>query len=166
MGAQAAFLIADGVEHIEHATPWQRVLDSGATPTLLSISRTVRSFHWPDPGPVLEVDKLVSEANVGDFDVLVLPGGTAGPDFLRGDKASVTFVRDFAATGRPVAAICHAPWVLLEAGLAQGRRMTSWPTLRTDLINAGAVWVDESLVVDRGVITSRNPGDLQDFWLL
>lgn len=163
-GLRVAFLAADGVEQIEHETPWRALVDQGAQPELLSFAPGhVQAFTFPEPGHRFAVDRTVTEATVDDYTGLVIPGGTASPDLLRASKETVAFVRAIHARGLPVAAICHAPWLLIEAGLARGRRLTSWPTLATDIRNAGGDWLDEEVVVDRGVITSRGPADLSAF---
>ena len=123
----------------------------------------VQLFQHLDKSTTQKVDTLVSSASVDDYDALVLPGGVANPDALRTDEDAVAFVRDFVASGRPVAAICHAPWTLVEADSVRGRRMTSWPSLQTDVRNAGGEWVDEEVVVDGNLITSRNPDDIPAF---
>ncbi len=160
-----AFLVAtEGVERVELVEPWDAVVDSGHQAYLLSTSDgEVQTFDHLDKSERRTVDRVVSSATHDDYDALVLPGGVANPDQLRTDDDAVSFVRDFVASGKPVAAICHAPWVLAEADCVDGRRMTSWPSLRTDLVNAGATWVDERLVVDGNLITSRNPDDLPAF---
>ena len=123
----------------------------------------MQTFDHLDKAETRPVDKVVGDVSVDDYDALVLPGGVANPDALRIDVAAVAFVRDFAASGKPVAAICHAPWALVEADTLRGRRLTSWPSLRTDIGNAGGEWVDEEVVVDGNLITSRNPGDIPAF---
>lgn len=164
-----AFLVApEGIEEVELTGPWQAVTDAGLTPVLLSTEAgQVQAFDHLDKAGTFGVDEVVSEADHEGFDALVLPGGVANPDLLRTDDAAVAFVREFMRSKRPVAAVCHAPWVLTETGELEGRRLTSWPSLRTDLVNAGAEWVDEEVVVDATgagpLITSRNPGDLPAF---
>lgn len=160
-----AFLTAiEGVERVELTGPWQAVKDAGFTPVLLSTeSGTVQTFDHLDKSETLPVDGTVDAAQVADFEALVLPGGVANPDVLRLNADAVNFVRDFMNSGKPVAAICHAPWTLVEAGVLKGRTLTSWPSLRTDIRNAGAEWRDEQLVVDGNLITSRKPGDLPAF---
>lgn len=164
-GRRVAFLVApEGIEQVELTEPWKAVEQAGATPELISIqSGTVQAFHHLDRADTFPVDRVVTEANVDDYLGLALPGGVANPDLLRTVPDAVRFVGDFAARGKPIAAICHAPWLLIEAELVRGRRMTSWPSLRTDLVNAGAEWVDQQVVVDRDLVTSRNPGDLPAF---
>jgi deglycase len=159
-----AFLAADGVEQIELTEPWKKVEEEGGTPELVSLeSGEIQGFEHLDHGDKFEVDRTVQEASESDYDGLVLPGGVANPDFLRGDEDAVAFVRSFFEAGKPVAAICHAPWTLVEADVVRGRKLTSWPTLRTDIVNAGGNWVDEEVVVDNGLVTSRKPDDLPAF---
>ena len=165
MSKKVAFLVApEGIEQVELTEPWKAVTDAGHEAVLVSTeSGSVQMFHHLDKGDTKDVDVTVSDATVGDYDALVLPGGVANPDALRTDDAAVAFIRDFVASGRPVAAICHAPWTLIEAGVLKGRRVTSWPSLQTDIRNAGGEWVDEALVTDGNLITSRNPDDLPKF---
>src|SRR6185436_8327031 len=160
-----AFLVApEGVEQVELTEPWKAVEDSGGTPELISTdSGEIQAFNHLDKADTFPVDRTVADANASDYDGLVLPGGVANPDFLRTDEDAVAFVRAFFEQAKPVAAICHAPWTLIEADVVKGRRLTSWPSLQTDLRNAGAEWVDEEVVVDQGLVTSRNPGDLEAF---
>ena len=162
---RVAFLTApEGVERVELTEPWAAITDSGATAELLSTEAgEVQTFDHLDKAETRPVDKVVSEAEVDDYDALVLPGGVANPDALRQDKDAIEFVRAFVASGKPVAAICHAGWVLAEAGVVKNRKVTSWPSLQTDLRNAGATWVDEEVVTDGNLITSRNPGDIPAF---
>jgi protease I len=164
-GKTIAFLVAsEGIERVELTDPWKAVTDAGAQPVLLSPeSGEVQTFDHLDKAETRPVDKTVSSASVDDYDALVLPGGVANPDALRTDEDAVSFVRDFVASGKPVAAICHAPWTLVEADVVRGRTVTSWPSLQTDLRNAGAEWVDKEVVVDGNLITSRNPDDLPAF---
>ncbi|GAA2472758.1 type 1 glutamine amidotransferase domain-containing protein [Terrabacter carboxydivorans] len=165
MAKRVAFLVAsEGIEQVELTDPWKAVTDAGHEAVLVSPeSGEVQMFNHLDKGDTKSVDVTVADAKVDDFDALVLPGGVANPDNLRTHEGAVALVRDFVASGRPVAAICHAPWTLIEADVVKGRRITSWPSLQTDLRNAGGEWVDESLVVDGNLITSRNPDDLPDF---
>jgi protease I len=164
-----AFLMApQGVEQIELTDPWHAVHDSGAEPVLLSTKPgRIQAFHHLDKADVFPVQQVVSDALADSFAGLVLPGGVANPDALRMDERAVSFVRDFFEQGRPVAAICHAPWTLVEADVVRGRTLTSWPSLRTDIRNAGGTWVDEQVVVCEAapatLITSRKPGDLKAF---
>lgn len=164
-----AFLTApEGVEQVELTEPWKAVSDAGHEPVLVSTQPgTVQGFDHLDKADTFRVDDVVGEVSAGEFDGLVLPGGVANPDFLRTDDAAVAFVKDFFEQGRPVAAICHAPWTLIEADVVRGRTLTSWPSLRTDLRNAGAEWVDEQVKVCEGgpnkLVTSRKPDDLKAF---
>ena len=159
-----AFVAADGTEQVELTKPWQAVQDAGATPVLLSIEAgEIQLFNHLDKGEKRTAEQAAGSADPASFDALVLPGGVAGSDFLRADDGVVSFVRQFAATGKPLAAVCHAPWILIEAGLVAGRTMTSWPSLQTDLRNAGAEWQDKEVIVDGHLITSRKPDDLEAF---
>ena len=165
MSKKVAFLVApEGIEQVELTEPWKAVTDAGHEAVLVSTeSGSVQMFNHLDKADTQDVDLTVGEAKVEDFDALVLPGGVANPDVLRTDDTAVGFIRDFVASGRPVAAICHAPWTLVEADVLMGRRVTSWPSLQTDIRNAGGEWVDEALVTDGNLITSRNPDDLPQF---
>jgi protease I len=160
-----AFLVAaEGIEKAELVEPWQAVADAGHQPVLISPeSGTVQLFEHLDKANTQPVDLTVSDAELDDYDALVLPGGVANPDALRTDEAAVAFIRAFVESGKPVAAICHAPWTLVEADVLRGRQLTSWPSLKTDITNAGGQWVDEQVVVDGNLITSRNPDDLPAF---
>jgi deglycase len=163
-GKRIAFLATDGVEEIEYTQPRKAVEGAGGTAELVSIKAgPIQAFNHLDKAGTYPVAKQVRDATVEDYDALVLPGGVANPDFLRTEPEVVRFVREFFTTGKPVAAICHAPWTLIEAGVVDGRTMTSWPSLRTDLANAGATWVDKEVVVDGSLITSRKPDDLDAF---
>jgi protease I len=163
-GKKIAFLAADGVEEVELTGPWKAVEEAGAEAELLSIeSGEIQAFQHLDKGGTFKVDRVVSEADPADYDGLVLPGGVANPDFLRGDQDAVAFVKQFFEQGKPVGVICHGPWTLVEAGIVKGRKITSWPTLRTDIENAGGNWVDEEVVVDAGLVSSRKPDDLPAF---
>ncbi|SEK45178.1 type 1 glutamine amidotransferase domain-containing protein [Streptacidiphilus jiangxiensis] len=168
-GRKLAFLVAlEGAEQVELTRPWAAVQEAGGTPRLLSTrAGRVQAFRHLDRADQFPVDAAVGEENVDDYDALVLPGGVANPDLLRTDQHAVRFVRAFFDTGKPVAAICHGPWTLIEADAVRGRTVTSWPSLRTDLTNAGANWVDRELVVcENGgnvLITSRKPDDLAAF---
>ncbi|MCQ9131814.1 MULTISPECIES: type 1 glutamine amidotransferase domain-containing protein [Streptomyces] len=164
-----AFLTApEGVEQVELTEPWQAAVDAGHEPVLVSTDPgKVQAFNHLDKGDTFAVDEVVGEASAESFGGLVLPGGVANPDFLRGDDKAVAFVKAFFEQGRPVAAICHAPWTLIEADVVRGRVLTSWPSLRTDVRNAGGDWVDEQVrVCDHGpnkLVTSRKPDDLPAF---
>lgn len=162
---KVAFLVAtEGIEQVELTEPWAAVEEAGATPVLISTDDgRVQAYDHLDKADTFPVDVRVDEAEVGDYVALVLPGGVANPDALRQDEDAVAFVRTFVESGKPVAAICHAPWVLAEADVVRHRRLTSWPSLRTDLRNAGATWEDSELVRDDNLITSRNPDDLPAF---
>ncbi|GAA4977995.1 type 1 glutamine amidotransferase domain-containing protein [Kineococcus glutinatus] len=168
-GTKVAFLVApEGIEQVELTTPWQAVADAGGQPVLLSTQPgEVQAFNHLDKADTFPVDLRVSDAAVSEYAALVLPGGVANPDALRTDAAAVTFVKQFAASVRPIAVICHGPWTLVEADVVRGRRITSWPSLATDLRNAGAEWVDEEVVVDTSgpgpLISSRKPDDLEAF---
>ncbi|NNG38180.1 type 1 glutamine amidotransferase [Flexivirga sp. ID2601S] len=160
-----AFLTAgEGIERVELTEPWKAVQDAGFEPVLLSPeSGEVQTFDHLDKSTTQKVDEQVKDASVDDFAALVLPGGVANPDALRTDKDAVFFVKTFVDSGKPVAAICHAPWTLIEADVLRDKRLTSWPSLQTDIRNAGGDWVDEQVVVDGNLITSRKPDDLQAF---
>jgi protease I len=164
-GKTVAFLVApEGIEQVELTDPWEAVEKAGGTPQLLSTSGgKVQAFNHLDRADTFAVDQEVSDADVDSYAALVLPGGVANPDALRTDEDAVSFVRAFVESGKPVAAICHAPWTLAEADVLRGKRVTSWPSLQTDLRNAGAEWVDEEVVVDGNLVTSRNPDDLPAF---
>jgi protease I len=164
-GRTIAILAADGVERIELEQPRGALHGAGANTALLSIhgGEIEARQHDLEPAATFPVDEIVSRASVDDYDALLLPGGAVNPDKLRMDGTAVAFVKAFADSGKPIAAICHAPWTLVEAGVVRGRRMTSWPSIRTDLRNAGAEVVDEEVVVDGQFTTSRSPADLQAF---
>jgi len=162
---KVAFLVApEGIEQVELTGPWEAVEQAGATPVLISTAEgTVQAFNHLDKGDTFDVDLTVAGADVADYAALVLPGGVANPDNLRTDDDAVAFVRQFVQSGKPVAAICHAPWTLIEADVVRDRHVTSWPSLQTDLRNAGATWEDREVVVDDNLITSRNPDDIPAF---
>ena len=163
-GKTIAFVAADGVEQVELTQPWEAVKDEGAEAELLSIEDgQIQGFEHLDHGKKFDVDKKVADADPNDYDGLVLPGGVANPDFLRADDDVRKFVRSFFEAGKPVGAICHGPWTLIDAGVVEGLTLTSWPSLKTDLENAGANWVDEDVHVDKGLTTSRKPDDLPAF---
>src|SRR2546423_8569681 len=160
-GKRIAFLFTTGVEQVELTTPRKALEDAGATVDMVSIqSGPVLMFDGVEHGDTVNAELSVDSVDAAEYDALVLPGGVVNADKLRTDRRSVEFVRTFADRGSPIGAICHAPWVLIEAGVVADRPMTSWPSLRTDLQNAGARWRDESVVVDRGPVTSRRPQDL------
>jgi protease I len=159
-GKRIAFLATEGVEDSELTEPWKAVTEAGAEAQLISIKQG--EFEGKKGG-TYKVDNLVRDVDAGDFDGLVLPGGVANPDKLRMDEDAVSFVRDFFEQGKPVGVICHGPWTLVEAGVLKGRTLTSYPSVKTDIVNAGGRWVDEEVVVDRGLVSSRNPNDLPAF---
>lgn len=163
-GRRIAFLATDGVEQVELTQPWSAVQEAGGQTCLVSLTAgTIQGFNHHDKGDEFEVDEIVSDVRPADFDALVLPGGVISPDALRMQPEAVDFVKGFVSTGKPVAAICHGPWTLIEADAVRDRRVTSWPSLQTDLRNAGATWVDEQVCVDGSLVTSRNPDDLPAF---
>ncbi len=163
-GKKVAFLATDGVEQIELTEPWKAVQQAGGEPQLISLEEgEVQGFNHLDKADTFKVDRAVAKADAGDYDGLVLPGGVANPDSLRTDDDAVGFVRGFFEEGKPVAVICHGPWTLVEGDLVRGRKITSWPSLETDIRNAGGEWVDEEVVVDGGLVSSRKPDDLPAF---
>jgi len=163
-GKRIAFLATDGVEESELEQPWHELKKAGAKVELLSVHKgAIQAVRHMDKGDTFEVDGLVAEADASNYDGLVLPGGVANPDTLRMNRPAVAFVREFFAQSKPVAAICHRPWTLIEADAIRGRTVTSWPSLKTDIKNAGGNWVDEEVHVDQGLVTSRKPADLPAF---
>jgi protease I len=163
-GKRVAFLATDMVEQVELTEPWKAVRDEGARVELISLEEgKIQGFNHYDKADEFAVDHTVEEASASDYDALVIPGGVGNPDTLRGDENAVEFVREFFEQGKPVGVICHGPWMLVEAGVVRGRKVTSWPTLQTDIRNAGGEWVDEEVVVDQGLVTSRKPDDLPAF---
>lgn len=166
-GKKIAFLVAnEGIEQVELTEPWQAIRDAGAETHLIAPEKgEVQAFNHLDKADTFPVDRTTSEIKVDDYDGVVLPGGVANPDQLRMDKPAVQFVADFFAAKKPIAAICHGPWVLVEAGAVKGRTLTSWPSLQTDIRNAGGTWVDEEVCTDKGLVTSRKPDDLKAFSL-
>src|SRR6201996_6049693 len=159
-GKRVAFLFTEGVEQVELEKP----REAGPDATLVSLrSGEVQMFNHLDKGDTIEADLAASDADASDFDALVLPGGVANPDFLRTDEDAVSFARGFFEQHKPVGVICHGPWTLVEADVVRDRTITSWPSLRTALRNAGATWVDEEVHVDEGLVSSRNPDDLPAF---
>jgi protease I len=164
-GKRIAFLVApEGAEQVELTEPWEAVSGEGATPELVSTeSGEIQAFNHLDKGDTFNVDHTVDEVSPSDYDALVLPGGVANPDFLRMDDGAVAFVRGFFEQAKPVGVICHGPWTLVEADVLRGRKITSWPSLQTDIRNAGGTWVDEQVVVDEGLVSSRKPDDLPAF---
>ena len=164
-GKKIAFLVAnEGVEQVELTEPWKAVEQAGARPEVVSIEPgQVQAMNHLDKGDKFDVDRTVDEVTHSDYDALVLPGGVANPDFLRMNEQAVSFVRSFFEAGKPVGVICHGPWTLVEADVVRGRALTSWPSLKTDIRNAGGVWVDEEVRVDHGLVSSRRPDDLPAF---
>jgi protease I len=163
-GKKVAIVAADMVERVELVEPRQALEAAGAKTELISIRPgEIQAFNHFDPADKLKVDKPVEEAEASDYDALMIPGGVGNPDQLRGDENMVAFVREFFEQGKPVAAICHGPWVLVEAGVVRGRNLTSWPTLQTDIRNAGGDWADREVIVDSGLVTSRKPDDIPAF---
>lgn len=162
--ARIAILATDGFEKSELFEPLRQLKDAGADVTIVSLKPgKIKSWDKDDWGEAVAVDRTLDQVSVSDFDALVLPGGQINPDLLRVEERAVRFVRDFFDSGKPLAAICHAPWLLIEAEVIRGRKATSYVSIRTDLKNAGALVEDRSVVVDQGLITSRNPDDLDDF---
>lgn len=163
-GKRVAILATDGVEQVELTEPRKALDDAGARTTLVSPKadriKAWQHDHWGDELPV---DLALSNARSDDFDALLLPGGAMNPDHLRMEPAAVDFVRDFFDKGKPIAAICHGPWLLVEAGVVRNRTVTSWPSLKTDISNAGGDWVDREVVTDEGIVTSRKPDDIPAF---
>lgn len=162
-GLRVAILVTDGFEQSELEDPREALDEAGAETVVVSPTNNPRGWSGKDWGNAVATDVALSSAKVGDFDALLLPGGVYNPDALRINPAAVNFVRAFFDAGKPVASICHGPWMVLEAGAARGKRMTSWPSLQTDLRNAGADWVDQEVVVDGNLVTSRKPDDLPAF---
>lgn len=161
---KVAILAADGFEQVELVEPRKALEQAGATTKIVSpADKEVQGWNHFEKADAFPVDVPLEKANADEFDALLLPGGVANPDRLRGLPKAVEFVKRFAAQGKPIAAICHGPWTLIEAGAVRGRKLTSWPTLKTDLKNAGANWVDQEVVVDRGLVTSRKPADIPAF---
>jgi protease I len=163
-GKKVAILAADMFERVELEEPRKALEDAGAEVEIISIdSGEIQGFDHFDPASKVKVDRTVEEASPDDYDALMIPGGVGNPDLLRGDENAVSFVRSIHEAGKPMAVICHGPWMLVESGVVRGKRVTSWPTLETDIRNAGGEWVDEEVVVDGNVITSRKPDDLPAF---
>ena len=164
-GKKIAILVAnEGIEQVELTEPRKALEEAGATTELLAPEDgKAQAFNHLDKADKFPVDKTVGDADAGDYDALLLPGGVANPDNLRMHADAVSFVQDFVNAGKPIAAICHAPWTLVEADAVKGRTLTSWPSLQTDIRNAGGTWVDEEVVVDQGLVTSRKPDDLEAF---
>ena len=164
-GKRIAFLVAnEGVEQVELTEPWKAVKKAGAQPELISPKKgKAQAFNHLDKADTFDVDRTVADADASDYDGLVLPGGVANPDILRTDKKAVAFARSFFEQGKPVGVICHGPWTLVEADVVRGRTLASWPSLQTDIRNAGGTWVDQEVVVDEGLVSSRKPDDLPAF---
>ncbi len=161
---KVAFLATEGVEQVELTEPWRAVEAEGWTPELVSLEEgTIQAFDHFEKADTFDVDRTVEEAAADDYAALVLPGGVGNPDQLRADENAVSFVRSFFEQEKPVAVICHGPWTLVEADVLQGRTLTSWPSLQTDIRNAGGTWVDEEVHVDQGLVSSRKPDDLPAF---
>ena len=163
-GKKVAILAADMFERVELEEPRKALEDAGAETEIVSLENgEIKGFDHFDPASTVKVDRTVEEVSPDHFDALMIPGGVGNPDQLRGDENAVSFVRDFFEAGKPVAVICHGPWILVEADVVRGRKLTSWPTLQTDIRNAGGEWVDEEVVVDGNLVTSRKPDDIPAF---
>jgi protease I len=163
-GKRVAIIAADMVEQVELLEPRKALDDAGAETELISMKPgEIQGFNHFDPADKIKVDKPIEEADASDYDALMIPGGVGNPDLMRGDENMVAFVRAFFDAGKPVAAICHGPWMLVEADVVRGRKVTSWPTLQTDIRNAGGDWVNEEVVTDQGLVTSRKPDDIPAF---
>jgi protease I len=164
-GKRIAFLVAqEGVEEVELTKPWEAVARAGGSPELIAPEEgEVQAFNHLDKGSTFTVDRTLAQAHSADYDGVVLPGGVANPDQLRTEAAAVGFLQELFAEGKPVGVICHGPWTLVEADLVRDRKLTSWPSLQTDIRNAGGSWVDEEVVVDQGLVSSRKPDDLPAF---
>jgi protease I len=163
-GRKVAILAADMFERVELEEPRAALEEAGAKTEIVSIhDGTIEGFDHFEPSTKVAVDRTVEEASPDDYDAILIPGGVGNPDQLRGDENAVAFVRALYDAGKPMAVICHGPWLLVEAGIARGRRVTSWPTLETDIRNAGGEWVDQEVVVDDGIVTSRKPDDIPAF---
>jgi protease I len=163
-GKKVAILAADGFEEVELTKPREALNQAGATTTVVSIKRgKIQGMNHADKGGSVAVDQILGEASPDAFDALMIPGGLINPDTLRSTDEALEFVRHFFQEGKPVAAICHAAWVLIDAGVVRGRTLTSWPAIKTDVRNAGGTWVDQEVVVDNGLVTSRKPDDIPAF---
>jgi protease I len=162
-GKKVAILVADGFEQVEMTEPRQALIDAGAEVSIVSPNSNVKGWDETDWGDEFHTDLKLASADADDFDALVLPGGVMNPDKLRRDEHALEFVRSFFHAGKPVAAICHGPWTLIDAGVVKGRKMTSYESIQTDLKNAGAIWSDQAVVTDQGLVTSRKPADLAAF---
>lgn len=163
-GKTIAVLATDGFEQVELDKPVDAMRKAGATVHIVAPGAgDIQGFEHHDKGRKVAVDKTLGDVSADDYDGIVLPGGVINPDTLRLEEKAISFIGDFAKADKPIAAICHGPWTLIDAGLVEGRRLTSWPSLKTDLLNAGADWVDETVVIDGKLVTSRNPDDLPAF---
>lgn len=163
-GKKVAILVADGFEQVEMTKPREALKEAGAETSIVSPSLgKIQGMNHADKGDKFDVDISLADARPEEFDALMIPGGLMNPDQLRSTDEALEFVRHFFGNGKPVAAICHAPWVLIDAGVVRGRTITSWPAIKTDVRNAGATWVDQEVVVDNGLVTSRNPDDIPAF---
>lgn len=163
-GKKIAFLATDGVEQIELTEPWKAIEEAGGKPVLVSLEAgKIQGVHHDEKGDKFDVDEVITNVKADDFSGLVLPGGVFNPDALRMNSDAVSFVKDFFKQHKPVSAICHGPWLLVEAGVVEGRNLTSWPSLETDIRNAGGRWMDAEVVCDQALVTSRNPNDLKAF---
>jgi protease I len=163
-GKRVAILVAEGFEQSEMVGPRKALEEAGVKTEIVSpAGDEVQGWHHYDKGDRFQVDVGVDAANANDYDALLLPGGVANPDQLRTNPKAVQFVRQFVDSGKPIGVICHGPWTLIEAGAVKGRTMTSWPSLKTDLTNAGATWVDQEVVTDHGIVSSRKPDDIPAF---
>jgi len=163
-GKKVAIIAADMFEQVELVEPRKALDEAGATTEVISLKPgQIQGFNHYDKADKVEVDKTIEEVEASDYDALMIPGGVGNPDQLRTDENVVRFLQDFYESGKPIAAICHGPWVLVESGIVRGRKLTSWPSLQTDIRNAGGEWVDEKVVVDQGIVTSRKPDDIPAF---
>ena len=163
-GKKIAFLAAEGVEQVELTEPWKAVEEAGGSPELVSLEDgEIQGFNHYDKADTFTVDRKVQDVSVDDYDALVIPGGVGNPDTMRADENAVRFVREFVEGGKPVAVICHGPWMLVEADVVRGRRLTSFGSIQTDVRNAGGEWEDKEVVVDGNLVTSRDPDDLPAF---
>ena len=163
-GKKVAFLATDMVEQVELTKPWKAVEDAGGTPELISLEDgEIQGFNHYDKADTFQVDRTAEDVSVGDYDALVIPGGVGNPDTMRSDENAVRFVREFSESGKPMAVICHGPWMLVEADVVRDRKLTSFWSIKTDVKNAGGNWVDEEVVVDGNLVTSRNPDDIPAF---
>src|SRR6476661_8341863 len=163
-GKKVAILVTDGFEQVEMTKPKQALDEAGAETTIVSLkSGQIQGMHHADKGDKFDVDLTINDAQPSEFDALMIPGGLMNPDALRANEEAVSFTRHFFVEGKPVAAICHGPWVLIDAGVVRGRTLTSWPNIKADVRNAGGNWVDQEVVVDNGLVTSRKPDDIPAF---